>query len=666
MKATPLLVAWHGSEEHSPIYSAHFEPNGNGRLATAGGDHNVRLWHIEAKGEERTVRYLSTLKKHAGAVNVVRWSPRGEMLASAGDDGNVLIWVPTDHAAPYASLDNDGVDDVEHWKVKQMCRDTNGSEIYDLAWSPDGNFLIIGSMDNVARIINVSTAKTVGQIAEHNHHVQGVAWDPLNEYVATQSCDRSVHVYALKNKCETSLHNKMARMDLPLRRPSSNSPAPPDFSNRRTSHMGEAVGSPRMSAPGTPQSLALPMNPPPTSHSRRSSVGSQAAPSIARSASPSPSLPLPAVMPSASPILGAVPTRNAKIYANESLISFFRRLTFSPDGSLLFTPAGEYRTAHVSADGTKTGDDMVHTVYIYTRAGLNKPPVAFLPGYKKPSVVVKCSPIYYTLRGQSVDTREITLDTRAAEDITALPEPAKPVRPAPTSHPSMHPPGASSNGTSYESVPPGPTPAFGLPYRIVYAVATQDSVHIYDTQQSHPICIVSNLHYATFTDLTWSSDGQTLLITSSDGYCSVLAFAPGELGTVRAPPAPSRQPAGPTPARPHATSVSAHEGHISGRPASHSNASMPSPSISFARPASPARSISASSAVTEASARPDPSTITFSPLPVATMVPSIPLSTPPQTPGYGIAQKRPSEGPEAASQGEKKRRIAPTNIDGGV
>lgn len=41
MKAAPLLVAWH--EDNAPIYSAHFEPHGKGRLATAGGDHHVRV-----------------------------------------------------------------------------------------------------------------------------------------------------------------------------------------------------------------------------------------------------------------------------------------------------------------------------------------------------------------------------------------------------------------------------------------------------------------------------------------------------------------------------------------------------------------------------------------------------------------------------------------------
>jgi len=40
-----------------------------------------------------------------------------------------------------------------------MCR-SSGAEIYDLAWSPDAAYFIIGSMDNIARIYNAGTGKT--------------------------------------------------------------------------------------------------------------------------------------------------------------------------------------------------------------------------------------------------------------------------------------------------------------------------------------------------------------------------------------------------------------------------------------------------------------------------------------------------------------------------
>ena len=80
----------------------------------------------------------------------------GEMLASAGDDGNTLLWVPSEIHVQAAAFGEDGLEDKETWRVKHMCR-SSGSEIYDLAWSPDGSFFITGSMDNVARIYNAHT-----------------------------------------------------------------------------------------------------------------------------------------------------------------------------------------------------------------------------------------------------------------------------------------------------------------------------------------------------------------------------------------------------------------------------------------------------------------------------------------------------------------------------
>ena len=78
------------------------------------------------------------------------------MLASAGDDGNTLLWVPSDNAPHPTAYGEDVSEDKESWRIKHMCR-SSGSEIYDLAWSPDGVFIITGSMDNVARIYNAQT-----------------------------------------------------------------------------------------------------------------------------------------------------------------------------------------------------------------------------------------------------------------------------------------------------------------------------------------------------------------------------------------------------------------------------------------------------------------------------------------------------------------------------
>jgi len=44
---------------------------------------------------------------------------------------------------------------------------------------------------------------------------------------------------------------------------------------------------------------------------------------------------------------------------------------------------------------------------------------------------------------------------------------------------------------------------YSLPYRMVYAVASQDSVVLYDTQSTCPFGCVNNIHYASITDLAW-------------------------------------------------------------------------------------------------------------------------------------------------------------------
>jgi chromatin assembly factor 1 subunit B len=217
--------------------------------------------------------------------------------------------------------------------------------------------------------------------------------------------------------------------------------------------------------------------------------------------------------PHSSAMLG-LGMKNASLYANETLTSFFRRLTFTPDGSLLLTPSGQYQNQHQVDKDSKPTYEIVNTVYIYTRGGINKPPIAHLPGHKKPSVVVKCSPTFYTLRNSAPETEHIAIDTSSAEeDIPSLPEPlSRPASPAPAMEPPPPPTPAVPDASPSTSKPlavetsattPGPKPAFSLAYRMVYAVATQDSVLLYDTQQKTPICVVSNLHCATFTDLAW-------------------------------------------------------------------------------------------------------------------------------------------------------------------
>lgn len=71
-------------------------------------------------------------------------------------DGNIILWRPTESkeaVSRFAESDDEEFE-RETWRVQSMMRGSL-SDIYDLAWSPDGRYIISGSIDNTARIWDV-------------------------------------------------------------------------------------------------------------------------------------------------------------------------------------------------------------------------------------------------------------------------------------------------------------------------------------------------------------------------------------------------------------------------------------------------------------------------------------------------------------------------------
>ena len=71
------------------------------------------------------------------------------------------------------------------------------TEIYDLQWSPDSLHIAVGAIDCKAEIIRLSTKATTA-LPGHTSYVQGIAWDPFNKMVVTQSADRTCRVHHVR------------------------------------------------------------------------------------------------------------------------------------------------------------------------------------------------------------------------------------------------------------------------------------------------------------------------------------------------------------------------------------------------------------------------------------------------------------------------------------
>lgn len=186
---TPQIV-WHGGEagKNAPVLSldAHPLPVRQTRedarvgvsfvLATAGTDAEVRLWTVTQPTEDeegswdqpgvsgQLQSFVASLEGHQRGVNVVRFSPDGQSLASASDGGTVVIW---------------SVGEVAAWSTLKSDRETQKvilrgatEDIYDLTWSPDSKYIACGSIDRRAHVWEVATKRSIATLEDHANYVQ--------------------------------------------------------------------------------------------------------------------------------------------------------------------------------------------------------------------------------------------------------------------------------------------------------------------------------------------------------------------------------------------------------------------------------------------------------------------------------------------------------------
>ncbi|KAK3211690.1 hypothetical protein Dsin_016396 [Dipteronia sinensis] len=184
MKGGTVQINWH---DMKPVLTLDFHPV-SGLLATGGADYDIKLWLIssgEAQKNIPTATYQNSLSYHGSAVNILRFSPSGEQLASGADGGELLLWKL--HSTETGQT----------WKVLKTLS-FHRRDVLDLEWSTDGAFLISGSVDNSCIVWDINKGSVIQILDDHFHYVQGVAWDPLSKYAASLSSDRTCRIYANK------------------------------------------------------------------------------------------------------------------------------------------------------------------------------------------------------------------------------------------------------------------------------------------------------------------------------------------------------------------------------------------------------------------------------------------------------------------------------------
>jgi hypothetical protein len=121
-------------EGHSrSVYTAVFSPDGQ-RVVTASDDGTARLWRADGRG--------TSLPGHEKPVRTAAFSPNGKWLASAGDDGKLILW---------------SVEKTEPLEILP----SHVGKIYHVVFSPNGKTLASASEDGTVILWNCEPDKTI-------------------------------------------------------------------------------------------------------------------------------------------------------------------------------------------------------------------------------------------------------------------------------------------------------------------------------------------------------------------------------------------------------------------------------------------------------------------------------------------------------------------------
>jgi WD40 repeat protein len=157
---------------------AAFSPDGN-LLAVAGQDGSVRIWDV-AKGDRRFY-----FPAHTTSVLAVAWSPDGLFLADASADRTLHVLSANEPLGGRLVGNLVG----------------HGAAVRAIAWRPDGRSLLSGGADGTARLWDTQFDQELRPIGRHRGAAVGASFDPAgHRIVSAGRADGTARIWSVRGR----------------------------------------------------------------------------------------------------------------------------------------------------------------------------------------------------------------------------------------------------------------------------------------------------------------------------------------------------------------------------------------------------------------------------------------------------------------------------------
>lgn len=147
-------------------------PDGT-RIVSSSVDKTIRIWDAQT-GEQ-----VMLFDKHTDQVFSVEYHPSGKWIASCDFAGKVLVW---------------DVNTGEIAHEQTFYRGDFTTDVTSLAFSPDGNFLAIGTIGIALNIWDWDSGLDPISLSQRGHQ-DGITSIAYGEYIVTGSLDKTVRIW---------------------------------------------------------------------------------------------------------------------------------------------------------------------------------------------------------------------------------------------------------------------------------------------------------------------------------------------------------------------------------------------------------------------------------------------------------------------------------------